>query len=565
VTGLAGAEARLSMPRWAPGWYVLREYSRNVEEIRATTADGRAIPVTKAGVSTWSIRKGRARSFTVTLRVYAGKWGDAYSFVDAEHASLFGPSVFPWIEGLEHEPATVEIDAPESWREVSTGLEPVDGDPRVRRALDYDHLIDAPIEIGNHEVRRFEVEGLPHELAIVGGPIGVDPEKLVEDLTLIVAETGRMFGELPYDRYVFLLYVTPQPTGSLEHRNSTTFTMVPECFEDPALYVNKWLATAAHEFFHLFHVKRIRPADLMPFDYLREQHTKLMWIFEGLTSYFDDRIVMSAGLMEREEYLAKIAKNVSTLRTTPGRRFESLHASSFDSWTKFMSKDGNWGNRGISFYTKGLLVGMCLDLLIRRRSNGKGTLADAMRAVYRDTKRKNYRGLTETRFRAACEKAAGAPLPEIFEGLLDTTEEIDFAEHLDPAGYALRPDWPKRERLQPDPRREGFVGAEWETREGRVFVAKVPIDTPALHCGLVPGDEVVFLNGRRIESAKALTDRIRWTSPGDTLTFTVARYGKRTDVPVLATKPVPPKWKLVAAKKRSLAQRKLGEAWLGKP
>jgi predicted metalloprotease with PDZ domain len=371
-----------------------------------------------------------------------------------------------------------------------------------------------------------------------------------------------MFGELPYDRYVFLLYVTPQPTGSLEHRNSTTFTMVPACFEDPALYVNKWLATAAHEFFHLYNVKRIRPAEMVPFDYLREQQTKLMWIFEGLTSYFDDRIVLRAGLTERTDYLAKIAKNITTLRTMPGRRYESLHDSSFDGWTKFMVKDENWQNRGISFYTKGLLVGMCLDLLIRQRSKGKGSLDDAMRAVYRDTKRKGYGGLTERRFRSACERAAGAALPEIFDDMLDTTEEIDFDRWLGLAGLAVKPDWPKRGRLQPPAKREGYVGAEWETREGRVYAAKVPLDTPALHCGLMVGDEVLFVNGRRIESASELTSRIRWAAPGSALAFTVARYGRRQDVSVVAGKAPPRKWKVVQKRTRSLPERKLGEKWL---
>ncbi|MEN8149617.1 MAG: PDZ domain-containing protein [Planctomycetota bacterium] len=559
---LPAGDALLSMPRWAPGWYVLREYSRNVETIRARTPAGREVAVEKDGVSTWRIRKGRGKSVVVTLTIHAPKWGDAYSFVDAHHASLFGPSVFPWIHGTKHEPATLAIDAPEAWKRISTGLEPVNGDPRLREAEDYDHLIDSPIEIGNHEVRRFEAGGKPHELAIVGGPIATDPAKVVADLAKIVEEEGRMFGELPYDRYVFLLYVTPEPTGSLEHRNSTTLTMLPACFESPERYVNKFLATSAHEFFHLYNVKRIRPADLVPFDYLNEQHTKLMWIFEGLTSYFDDRIVMRAGLTEREDYLRKIANNVTTLRTTPGRRLENLHDASFDSWTKFMSKDANWGNRGISFYTKGLLVGMCADLLIRKRSKGRGSLDDAMRTVFRDTKRKNYAGLTERRFRSACEAAAGAKLPEIFDGMLDTTMEIDFDEYLGLAGYRLAPDRPKRGRLEPKATQEGFVGAEWETREGRVFVAKVPVDTPAHLCGLLAGDEVVFVNDRRVASAAELADRIRWAAPGDALRFLVARHGRPTEVAIVATKAPVAAWKVAKKRSRSLAERKLGEKWL---
>jgi predicted metalloprotease with PDZ domain len=228
-----------------------------------------------------------------------------------------------------------------------------------------------------------------------------------------------------------------------------------------------------------------------------------------------------------------------------------------------MSKDENWANRGISFYTKGLLVGMCLDMAIRERSRGKASLDDAMRTVYRDTRRKDYAGLTGKRFRAACEAAAGSPLPEIFDEILPGTDEIDFDEWLGRAGHSLKPDWPKRGRLEPAAKREGFIGAEWETREGRVYAAKVPLDTPALASGLLPGDEVLFLNGRRVESVKELSERIRWTKPGDTLRLVVSRYGRMVTIDLIATRTPPGKWKIVKKRNRSLPERKLGEAWLG--
>jgi predicted metalloprotease with PDZ domain len=227
-----------------------------------------------------------------------------------------------------------------------------------------------------------------------------------------------------------------------------------------------------------------------------------------------------------------------------------------------MSKDTNWGNRGISFYTKGLLVGMCADLLIRKRSKGKGSLDDAMRTVYRDTKRKGYSGLTERRFRAACEAAAGAKLPEIFDRMLDTTDEIDFDEYLDLAGYRLAPDRPKRGRLEPKPAKEGYIGASFETREGRVFVGKVPVDTPAHLCGLLAGDEVVFVSDRRIGSASELADRIRWAKPGDALRLLVSRYGRPTEIAVMVSKAPVKAWKVSKKRSRSLAERKLGEKWL---
>jgi len=562
VANAEESEVLLSLPRWAPGWYVLREYARNVEEIAAVTPRGRALDVEKSAVCTWRVRNGRSRTFTVTLRIYAAKWGDAYSHVDHEHASLFGPSIFPWVHGAEDRPTELILDVPEHWGQLSTGLPTVADDPRRRRAEDYDHLIDCPIEAGNHEAWEFEVHRIPHELAIVGGPIAEDPERIVGDLAKIVTTTAKMFDELPYDRYVFLLYVTPRPTGSLEHRNSTTLTMLPRCFEEESWYVNRFLTTAAHEFFHAYNVKRIRPADLVPVDYSRIQHSTMMWIFEGLTSYFDDRIVRRAGLMGEKDYLKKIAKNVTTHRTTPGRVRESLVQSSFDAWVKFMVKDENWKNRGISFYTKGLLVGLCLDVEIRERSGGDATLADVMRAAYAESRRPGYQGLTLTRFRRLAEIAAGGPLPEIFDRYLDTTEELDLDGHLERLGLALKEDWGKRERLEPEPRKEGWLGFETKTREGRILVTRVPLDTPALRGGLAYEDEILFVEDRRVESEEALTRRIRHAEPGVPLRLTVSRHGLRRDLVLTPETPPARKWKLERAPKPSRRQERLYRRWI---
>lgn len=560
----AGGEALLSLPRWAPGWYVFRDYARNVEAVRAESARGRELPVDKTAVSTWRVRTGRNRSFTATFTIYAGKWGDAYSHVDATHASLFGPSVFPFLHGATETAASVALEVPEVWRHVSSGLPTAGGHDRILWAEDYDHLIDAPIEIGNHEVHAFEVEGRPHELAIVGGPVPTPAERMTADLARIVEQAGRLFGDLPYERYVFLLYVTPSPTGSLEHRNSTTLTMKPECFVTEPLYVEKFLATASHEFFHLYNVKRIRPAELVPLDYLVEQRTSQMWVFEGLTSYYDDLLLVRAGLMDEKTWLGKLGKNVSTLRNMPGRRLETLADSSLDAWVKFMVKDENWQNRGISFYTKGLLLGIALDLAIRERSGDRRSLDDVMRGCFVESQGRSYRGLTAKRFRDLAEEAAGAALPEIFETGLATTEELDLEAALAAAGWKLEPDRKKGEGLDRAEKDEGWLGAETETKEGRLLVAKVPLDTPAMAAGLAPGDELLFADGRRIEDAADLVRRVRWTRPGTTLELTISRYGRRMDLPVeLGPRPVT-KWKVTPARKSSAAAKRRRAALLKK-
>ena len=556
VTGHRSREAYLSFPRWAPGWYVFRDYARHVEAASAASARGEPLEMEKSSVSTWRVRTRGNRRFSVTFRIYCGKWGDAYSHVDATHASLFGPSVFPFVHDRTTEPVALELDFPESWLAISTGLPVAGDDDRSFRAQNYDELLDCPIEIGNHEVYRFSAGGKPHELAVVGGPIPTPGERLTSDLRKIVEEAGRLFGELPYDRYVFLLYVTPAPTGSLEHRNSTTLTMKPECFHAEPEYVKKWLATASHEFFHLYNVKRIRPAELVPFDYLHEQRSPQLWVFEGLTSYYDDLVLVRAGLMDEKVWLGKLGKNVCLLRSMPGRKLESLADSSRDAWVKFMVKDENWQNRGISFYTKGLLVGFCLDLEIRRRSNDNQSLDDVMRSIYRDSRSSGYRGLTEARFRKLCEDAAGSVLPVIFDTYVHTTEPIDFDTHLAAAGLKLTPDRKKPGELGRPEKDQGWLGLETTSTEGRLLVARIPTETPAHRAGLAPGDELLFLDGRRIESAADFDARIQWATPGDTLTLTISRYGRRRELPAqvgqhpVTTFLVVPDRKATAAAKR---------------
>ena len=425
VDGIRSDTLDVKLPAWTPGYYQIMDYARNVLNFRAEDAAGLSIGWEKTAKNTWRLQTGRTTAVAVTYDVYAFAPSVADSYLDDERAFICPAGVFMHVAGGLQLPVTVTVKPFSGWRQVSTGLDPVAGRPNTFRAADVDTLYDSPILVGNQEVIPFEVRGIPHVLA--GNNLGgLDRGRFVADLKKIIESAATLMGDIPYTHYAFL--VIGPGGGGLEHLNSTALTIGSDEMKTHESYV-RWLAFVTHEYFHLYNVKRIRPIALGPFDYDRENYTRMLWVSEGLTVYYEDLILHRAGLLTASEVLARAGENIARFENAPGHLFQSATESSFDTWIKFFTRAPNLATTTISYYDKGAALGLLLDLAIRHASANARSLDDVMRALYREFYQQKKRGFTDAEFREVCERMAGGSLAEIFDVYAATVKPVDYAKY----------------------------------------------------------------------------------------------------------------------------------------
>jgi predicted metalloprotease with PDZ domain len=552
VGGLAQLDLR--MAGWTPGSYLVRDYARHVEGLVAE-ADGQPLPVEKVEKAIWRVRHGGAREVTVRYRVYAFELTVRTSHVDGTHAFLNGAPTYLWLDERRGEPHAVALELPPAWR-VVTGL-PREGEAWI--AADLDELIDSPFHAGDGPVLELQAGGRPHELAIWGRPDagGVATlDTLAADTKKIVEEHARVFGGLPYDRYAFVLMLAPGAYGGLEHRCSTALLSNPFAFATRKRY-EELLELVSHEHFHLWNVKRIHPRALGPFDYTRESYTRSLWIVEGLTSYYDRYALRRAGLVPTKRYLEKLAEEWDKVLALPGRRKQSLEESSFDAWIKLYRPDENSANSTVSYYLKGSLVCLCLDLEIRRRSEGRRSLDDVLRVLWGEYGQP-ARGYADDEVQGVMERATGLDLGAFFDAFVRGHEDPDLAGALGAAGLILRP---KQEKDADEEQRPGWLGALTRSDGGRVIIATVLEGTPAARGGLYAGDELVAIDGYRVDE-RSLPERLSARRPGAGVTLTVFRRDELRALEVtLGDKP--PVHEITRAPGATASQLALRRAWLG--
>jgi predicted metalloprotease with PDZ domain len=552
ISGAPEGELDLVMPVWTPGSYLVREFARNVQEFSCVGAAGNKLRWEKTNKNTWRIYAGGASEITVKYRVYAFEMSVRTSFLDDSHACINGASVFMYLEGFLKRPYRVAIDPYPGWNRISTGLDPVSGKSNEFLAPDFDTLVDSPIVIGNHEILRFDFRGIPHSIA-VGGDGNYDPEKLRSDIHKIVETAIDVFGEIPYRHYTFIIHLSDNETGGLEHLNSSSLHVSRWCFQPEESY-RKFLALVAHEYFHVWNVKRIRPKGLGPYDYTRENYTRLLWMSEGFTNYYGNHLVRRSGLIRADKYLETLSKTISGYRQTPGRLIESAVDASFDAWIKFYRRDEHSPNASISYYVKGELIGLVLDLEIRHRTGTLKSLDDVMRLLYTRFYKECPRGFGEDEFRAACEEVAGGSLAEIFDDYVYGTKEIDFARCLLCAGLTFA------EISQEDVAPKGFLGISTKVSEGKILVTAVPTATPGYRHGLNVRDEIIAVDGYRVDQ-ESLNARIEEKRPGSTLEITIARSGKLRVLPVVLGQKRAEN-KITRIPSASAEQKALYQSWL---
>lgn len=545
-------DVELMMAVWTPGSYLVREFERNVEEITAT-GGGRALEVEKSQKNRWRISTRGAATVTVSYRVYCREMGVRTNWVEAGFALLNGAPTFMTLADLAPRPHEVTIIPATGWRRSMTGLPEMPGGEHRYRAPDFDTLVDSPIVIGNPAVYEFVVDGKKHYLVNEGEDGVFEGARAAKDLETLVREHLRMWGTLPYDKYLFLNLMT-EVGGGLEHKNSTVLMTNRWTTRTRRAYV-AWLELASHEFFHAWNVKRLRPVELGPFNYENEILTRSLWIAEGFTDYYGELAVHRAGLSTRDEYLEALSNHIEALQTTPGRRVQSAEMASFDAWIKYYRPDENSANTSISYYEKGAIIAFLLDARIRKATGGARSLDDVMRAAFQ--KYSGSKGYTAEEFQAVAEQVAGTSLEAFFTRAVESTEELDYSEALDTFGLRFKP----VESPSPDRPRRAWLGATTRNDAGRLVVTQVRRETPAYDAGINVDDEILAIDDFRVR-ADRLENRLDQYRPGDTVTMLVARREQLLRLNVTFGAEPPRQWRLEIDPAASQPQQTQLNGWL---
>ncbi len=554
IRKLDGPTVDVAMPVWRPGRYEVLNPAGGVRNVRAATSAGRSLPIVKTDKTTWRITTGGAEEVTVTYRVYANSLGDRTRHVDDTHAFLSGATVFFHVPDRRKDPVLVNVEAFASWK-IATGLECTPGNPRQLVAPDYDVLVDSPLEIGLHDLLEFEVNGKTHQIAIWGGA-KYDPDKLKTDFSKIIKSQAALFGDMPYRRYVFLIHVGPDASGGTEHLNSTIIQRPRQSLENAEAYPT-FLGIVSHEFFHTWNVKQFRPAGIQPYDYTRENYTDLLWVVEGTTSYYGDLTNVRAGITRPDDYLNTLSDAIHAMGNRPGARVQSLAESSFDAWIKFSRSAPEDANFTVSFYDFGALASLLMDMELRSRTGNRISLDDVMREMYRRFPLSGN-GYTTGDIIALLETISESQWHDFFARYINGTEEYPFKTALDVVGLELS----IRPEKKDDPIvQRSYAGLSLADRNGGALVRSVLSDGPAYAAGVMPGDEIVAVNGRRV-SAWQFDDWIGLLHPGDTVTLHIIRHDElRTVVFTLAGKPNG-RWKVSRVKDPTDSQKAAYRSWL---
>ena len=499
ISGLAKDYVDVKMPVWTPGSYLVREFEKSVEEFKAT-AGGKQARVEKVRKNTWRIFSAKAAEIKINYRVYAFEISVRTPFIDESHAFLSSTGIFMHPDGMIKSPSTVKIVPFNTWSKVSTGLEPVAGQQFTYRASDFDILYDSPIEVGNQDIFEFNAAGVRHEVAMYGGG-NYDKEKLKVDMAKIVEEITAVYGENPNKHYTFIVHNFLRGGGGLEHLNSTTLGATRNAYNTEAGYKG-FLALVAHEYHHLWNVKRLRPVALGPFDYDNENYTTNLWVAEGFTSYYENKYMHRAGFNDDATFVNDLAGAIGTVINTPGAKYQSAASSSYDAWIIGYRPNENSKNNSISYYSKGEVIGILMDLEIINATKGTKSLDDVMKAMYLQCKTLK-RGYTDAEFKAMVEKISGISFTNFWAKYVNGVDDAEYVKYLGYAGVDVT-----TENATPNKPVSGAAGQL--TNNGTISVSSITRNSAAWVAGLNVNDEIISLDNISVNDALA---NIRLKSP----------------------------------------------------
>ena len=536
----------LKMPVWTPGSYLVREYTKQLQDFAAVASDGNKLTAFKVAKNHWQIQTDNHSAITISYRIFANELTVRTNHLDATHGYFNPAALCFYIPGYEHCPVEIAIVTPHPDWQITTPLPEIS--PHNFLAADFDTLVDSPFEIGRQQIYDFTVLDKRHQL-VVWGKGNLDPQMAIADIQKIVEVEAKIFGGLPYEEYIFLLHLSPSGGGGLEHKNCCSLLYPRFSFQGSEKH-NRFMQLVAHEFFHLWNVKRIRPAALEKFDYEGENYTPSLWFSEGTTSYYDLIIPRRAGIYDAKEFLAELSKEITRFITTPGRLVQPLSESSFDAWIKLYRPDANSANSQISYYLKGEMVTLLLDLLIRDRTNGAKSFDDVLVAMWEQFGKAEI-GFSESQLKNIIESVANQDLTEFYDRYIHGVEELPFNEYLNPLGVELKSvdlDIP-------------YLGINVKNEHGKEVIKSVASNSPAQLAGIDPGNELLAIDGFRIGADK-LNERLSAYQVGQQIDITIFHSDRLITLPVILAAPQPQQYHLRSVEHPSDRQQQLFKAWL---
>lgn len=510
-------KVQVKMATWTPGSYLIREYARNIDRVNATIA-GKSVKATKVNKNTWEIDCGTSNEVTVNYSIYCYELTVRTSYLDDTHGYVNGASVFMYVPELMNEKAVLTVKPHASFTKVSTALKNINGFNYEINS--FDELVDSPIEIGNQELLYFDAAGVKHTIAMYSNqPLSYDKEEVLTAYKNVVNAATGVVGEHPCKEYLFIVHHLPGIGGGLEHLNSTT------CQTSPAAYSSErafrgFMGLIAHEYFHLWNVKRIRPEALGPFDYENENYTNLLWVSEGFTSFYQDDLLRRAGMMTEDDYIRYMASDLNSIENTPGEEVQSASESSFDAWIKYYRRNENSQNTTVSYYSKGGVIGLLLNIEILAETNGEKSLDDVMKYLWNEYYKKQNRGFTDAEMQKACEIVAGKSLESFFQNYVWGTTPIDCDYFFNKAGMNVKDEL----ATETSPYFGAFIRGD--------NVSYVARGSGAYTNGIYVGDEILEVNGEKFTSSTQFTEGKK---VGDSVKIKVKRSGAEFtyDIPLV--------------------------------
>ena len=480
------------MPVWTPGSYLVREYSKNVEFFQVFEADeSKKIVHKKSSKNTWKIEH-KGKDILVKYAVYANEGKIRMSYLDEDHAFIMANTVLMYVNDLKEKSSIVKLNIPKKWKHISTSLSEINGKPGSYYAPNYDILVDSPIEIGNHDIIEFTAAGVPHEIAMQGKNLIYDKNRIIRDVTKIVESSTAIFEENPNEKYVFIVHHSENGRGGLEHMSSTVLGMSRSAYQSAKGY-RYFLDLVTHEYFHLWLVKRIKPVEHVEFDYENEIYTDLLWVMEGITSYYDRKITHRCGFYSDEEFIKNLLTGMAKERNMPGAKVQSLAEASFDAWVKFYRKSDNSINTQVSYYSKGEIIGALLDLSIINATNGEKSLDDVLNHIYYHNYKKKDKGITGADFKKVVEKISGKDMDGFFEDYIYGTALLNNEKFLRYAGIEVV------ETNNTTAKKR--IGISTKEEHGKIVVSSIIAGEAAYEAGINVGDEIVAIDNLRISKA----------------------------------------------------------------
>jgi len=513
VEQLKQKTATVKLPVWSPGSYLVREFSRHLNQVKAYSLQGAVLPITKKTKNTWEIDLKGQTACIVKYEVYAFELSVRTSFLDETHGFVSGPSMFMYLDGHKETGGELLVQPHASFKRISTGLtqksDVTQGNTQTFTFENYDQLVDCPIEIGNQFEFDFEAAGVKHTVAMYGEG-NYDPERLKVDMAKIVEEETKVVGVNPNKRYVFIVHNVVGGDGGLEHCNSTVLS-VDRWTYDGSNYIN-FLNLVAHEYFHLWNVKRIRPIELGPFNYDQEVYTNYLWVMEGFTSYYDELILRRCGYYTTEEMQKKIQSAINYVEGSAGSRVQPVAHASFDAWIKAYRPNENSSNTTMTYYSRGMVIAAVLDAMIIKQSNGKECLDHLMQDLYQTYYVGKNRGFTDAEFKACLTKHTGQDMTEFFLKYIDGTEVIPYSMYFLPLGIEVN----DVGSVKP------VFGANVSEEGGKVIVKSIRSNTAAEDAGLSVNDEIIACMNYRVD--KPMLDAfMNGAAIGDEFELTISR------------------------------------------